>query len=68
MPTTTGGLNHQIEHHLFPSMVRPSLRKVQTMLAEHCAAVSVPCSQTPLIEAHRVGQSRRRHERRSQTL
>ncbi|WP_157974031.1 hypothetical protein [Desertihabitans aurantiacus] len=52
-PATTGGLDHQVELHLFPSMVCPSLRKMQKMLAKHCA-VSVPCSQTPLIEAHRV--------------
>ena len=24
-----GGLNYQIEHHLFPSMARPHLRKAQ---------------------------------------
>src|SRR5579864_616248 len=27
-----GGLNYQIEHHLFPSMPRPSLRRSQAMI------------------------------------
>jgi hypothetical protein len=29
-----GGLNYQIEHHLFPSMARPQLRKAQPLVAE----------------------------------
>jgi Fatty acid desaturase len=32
-----GGLNYQIEHHLFPSMPRPSLRRSQALLAAFCA-------------------------------
>jgi fatty acid desaturase len=32
-----GGLNYQIEHHLFPSMPRPNLRHVQLMVREFCA-------------------------------
>jgi fatty acid desaturase len=27
-----GGLNYQIEHHLFPSMARPDLRKAQPLV------------------------------------
>ena len=29
-----GGLNYQIEHHLFPSMPRPNLRRVQGLVRE----------------------------------
>jgi fatty acid desaturase len=29
-----GGVNYQIEHHLFPSMARPQLRKAQPLVAE----------------------------------
>ena len=29
-----GGLNYQIEHHLFPSMARPHLRKIQSLVAD----------------------------------
>jgi fatty acid desaturase len=28
-----GGLNYQIEHHLFPSMARPQLRRAQALVA-----------------------------------
>lgn len=31
-----GGLNYQIEHHLFPSMPRPSLRRAQGLVRAHC--------------------------------
>jgi fatty acid desaturase len=31
-----GGLNYQIEHHLFPSMPRPNLRRSQTIVKEFC--------------------------------
>jgi len=37
-----GGLNYQIEHHLFPSMARPHLRKAQPLVAAYCAAQGVP--------------------------
>ena len=36
-----GGLNYQIEHHLFPSMARPYLRKAQPLVAAYCAAQGV---------------------------
>ena len=32
-----GGLNYQIEHHLFPSMPRPNLRLVQPIVRAYCA-------------------------------
>jgi fatty acid desaturase len=48
-----GGLNYQIEHHLFPSMARPHLRKIQPLVAAHCAAEGVPYTQTSLWAAYR---------------
>jgi fatty acid desaturase len=33
-----GGLNHQIEHHLFPSMPRPNLRRARPVVQAFCAA------------------------------
>jgi len=33
---TLGGLNYQIEHHLFPSMPRPNLRRVQPIVRDFC--------------------------------
>ena len=32
-----GGLNYQIEHHLFPSMPRPSLRRAQPLVSAFCS-------------------------------
>jgi fatty acid desaturase len=32
-----GGLNYQIEHHLFPNMPRPNLRRAQPLVRAFCA-------------------------------
>ncbi|WP_433055348.1 fatty acid desaturase family protein [Dactylosporangium sp. CS-033363] len=37
-----GGLNYQIEHHLFPSMPTPNLRKAQPIVERYCAEIGVP--------------------------
>ena len=31
-----GGLNYQIEHHLFPTMPRPNLRRAQPLIRSFC--------------------------------
>src|SRR5690606_19935359 len=36
LDTAMGGLNYQIEHHLFPSMPRPNLRRAAPIVAEYC--------------------------------
>ncbi|WP_420032396.1 fatty acid desaturase family protein [Streptomyces sp. cg28] len=48
-----GGLNYQIEHHLFPSMPRPHLRLAQPMVKAHCQALGVPFTETGLIDSYR---------------
>jgi fatty acid desaturase len=48
-----GGLNYQIEHHLFPGMPSPNLRRAQPIVQEYCAEVGVPYEQTGLIESYR---------------
>ncbi|MEU2023575.1 acyl-CoA desaturase [Streptomyces sp. NPDC016469] len=48
-----GGLNYQIEHHLFPSMPRPHLRLVQPLVKAHCEAVGLPYTETGLVESYR---------------
>jgi len=40
-----GGLNYQIEHHLFPSMPRPNLRRVQGLVRDFCAATELGYSE-----------------------
>jgi fatty acid desaturase len=47
-----GGLNYQIEHHLFPSMPRPSLHRSQALIAAFCASRDVPYCQTTLLESY----------------
>lgn len=48
-----GGLNHQVEHHLFPSMARPHLRRLAPLVVAHCAAEGVPYTSTTLWESYR---------------
>ena len=37
-----GGLNYQIEHHLFPSMPRANLRHAQPVVQKFCAERGIP--------------------------
>ncbi|HEX2246237.1 MAG TPA: acyl-CoA desaturase [Arthrobacter sp.] len=48
-----GGLNYQIEHHLFPSMPRPNLRHAQPIVAAFCARHGIPHLQTGLLTSYR---------------
>jgi fatty acid desaturase len=50
-----GGLNYQIEHHLFPSMPRPNLRHAQRAVAAFCQHHGVPYCQTSLIDSYAQG-------------
>jgi fatty acid desaturase len=60
-----GGLNYQVEHHLFPSMPRPHLAKAREIVREHCRTLDVPYTETSLPQAwgiviaylNRVGRS-----------
>jgi fatty acid desaturase len=47
-----GGLNYQIEHHLFPSMPRPNLRLAQILVAAFCADRDVPYTQASLLASY----------------
>jgi fatty acid desaturase len=63
-----GGLNYQIEHHLFPSMPRPSLRRSQALVRESCAERRRPDSESGVVGSyaealchlHQVGAALRR--------
>jgi fatty acid desaturase len=48
-----GGLNYQIEHHLFPSMPRPNLRRVQGLVRDFCAAADLGYSEENFVESFR---------------
>ncbi|SDL18394.1 Fatty acid desaturase [Nonomuraea maritima] len=47
-----GQLNYQIEHHLFPSMPAPNLRRAQPIVQRYCAEIGVDYLQTGLIESY----------------
>ncbi|QGQ19296.1 acyl-CoA desaturase [Cellulomonas sp. JZ18] len=49
-----GGLNHQVEHHLFPSMPSPSLRRVRPLVRRFCAERGIPYTETGLAESYRI--------------
>ncbi|MDG4767590.1 acyl-CoA desaturase [Solwaraspora sp. WMMD406] len=47
-----GGLNYQIEHHLFPSMPRPHLRHAQPIVRGYCREQGLPYVETGLIASY----------------
>ena len=52
--TLMGGLNYQIEHHLFPSMPRPHLRRAAPMIEAYCRELGVPYAQTGLFHSYGI--------------
>ncbi|WP_308257853.1 fatty acid desaturase family protein [Pseudonocardia lacus] len=46
-----GGLNHQIEHHLFPSMPTANLRAARDVVRGYCAEVGVAYHETGLVRS-----------------
>ena len=49
-----GGLNYQIEHHLFPTMPRPNLARVQAMVRAFCVENHLPYCEEGPIESYRT--------------
>ena len=49
-----GGLNRQIEHHLFPRMPRPNLRRVQPLVREYCATLGVTYTEVGFFVSYRI--------------
>nr|WP_227411926.1 MULTISPECIES: acyl-CoA desaturase [unclassified Cryobacterium] len=54
MDTFMGGLNYQVEHHLFPNMPRPHLRKANEIAREYCATHNIPFTETTLVESYGI--------------
>ncbi|MFC4120806.1 fatty acid desaturase family protein [Nonomuraea zeae] len=65
--TALGGLNFQIEHHLFPSMPTANLRRAQPIVRDHCRSLGVDYVECGLFESwgqalrhlHEAGRSLR---------
>ena len=49
-----GGLNYQIEHHLFPSMPRPHLRRAAPLISAYCREHDVPYTQLGLFASYAI--------------
>jgi fatty acid desaturase len=49
-----GGLNYQVEHHLFPSMPRPCLRRAQRIVRSYCRQQDVVYTEAGVIASYRV--------------
>jgi fatty acid desaturase len=47
-----GGLNHQIEHHLFPSMPRPNLRHARPLIKAFCTERGLPYAESSLLGSY----------------
>ena len=47
-----GGLNYQIEHHLFPNMPRPNLRHAQPLVRAFCAHHGLPYAEASLFGSY----------------
>ncbi|WP_087009004.1 fatty acid desaturase family protein [Brevibacterium yomogidense] len=49
-----GGLNYQIEHHLFPSMPRRHLARTRRIVIEKCRELGVPYTETGLLQSYGI--------------
>jgi fatty acid desaturase len=47
-----GGLNYQIEHHLFPAMPTPNLPKAQPIVQAYCREIGVSYEVTGLLDSY----------------
>jgi fatty acid desaturase len=52
--TALGGLNYQIEHHLFPSMPTPNLRRAQPIVRAYCRRLGIPYEETGLLTSYAI--------------
>jgi fatty acid desaturase len=49
-----GGLNFQIEHHLFPNMARPHLLRTREIVREHCAEIGLAYTEVNLFRSYGI--------------
>jgi fatty acid desaturase len=52
LDTAMGALNYQIEHHLFPSMPSPSLRRAQPLVRAFCISRDLPYHESTLTGSY----------------
>ncbi len=49
-----GGLNYQIEHHLFPTMPRNNFKKCKSVVMRFCKEMSLPYVETGVFKSYRI--------------
>jgi fatty acid desaturase len=49
-----GGLNYQVEHHLFPNMPRPSLARAREIVMEYCAKLGIKYTEVGLFTSYGI--------------
>ena len=49
-----GGLNYQVEHHLFPNMPRPHLAKAREIVREYARTLDVPYTETTILQSYGI--------------
>jgi fatty acid desaturase len=49
-----GGLNYQIEHHLFPNMPRPSLKRAGEIVREYCESRGILYTEVGLFTSYGI--------------
>ena len=54
MTWAMGGLNYQIEHHLFPRMPSANLRGARVIVREFCTERQVAYTETGLLRAYGI--------------
>jgi fatty acid desaturase len=47
-----GGLNYQIEHHLFPSMPSRNLKRCRPLVQAFCTAHAIPYAETSVLDSY----------------
>ena len=52
--TLFGGLNHQVEHHLFPNMPRPALARAREITREYAQQLQIPYTEAGVVESYRI--------------
>ncbi|MCP2265392.1 fatty acid desaturase family protein [Promicromonospora thailandica] len=49
-----GGLNYQVEHHVFPRMPSVNLRHARPIVQAFCAEKNIPYTETGLMESYQI--------------
>jgi fatty acid desaturase len=48
-----GGLNYQIEHHLFPTLARNKLKEAHLIIKRFCQEEAIPYYETTMVQSYR---------------